>query len=342
MPTTPTADAPSGQPKAATIYDVARLAGVSHQTVSRLLKGENTLSPRTRRRVEKALAELDYRPNEAARTLATRRSQRIGAFISDLHDWAPQRILAGVADAARDAGYVLEIIPVDPRASESIRQAIAVMNKTALAGVVVLSPTDPVIESLDLARLRMPVEVESEPDLTSLPDTAQAHPFTKLVDHLADLGHRRFFHIAGPPTWRAARNRTLAYRNRLHELGLTEAGSAVGDWTSASGYAAMASFPRSDPPTAIISANDLMALGAEHWLHEHGYAVPRDVSIVGFDGLPETRFFHPPLTTIQIDFEELGRRTVARLLAQLSEEASADPWRVPHTLVIRESSGPAR
>ena len=128
----------------ATIYTVAERAGVSHQTVSRYLRGE-TLRPDNRERVEQAMNALDYQVNEMAQALATKKSHRIGAFVFDLDDWAPQRILAGAAKAARSAGYILDILRVDPEDAVSLRNAVRLMNRTTLAGVGVSSPSDPVL-----------------------------------------------------------------------------------------------------------------------------------------------------------------------------------------------------
>ncbi|MFZ0529152.1 MAG: LacI family DNA-binding transcriptional regulator [Propionicimonas sp.] len=326
--------------RAATIYDVAEAAGVSHQTVSRLLKGEQNIGPKRRERIEQALRDLHYSPNEAARTLATNRARRIGALISDLRDWAPQQILSGAAVAARSAGYVLDIVVVDLADVESVRQAVAILRRGALAGVVVLAPSDPLLETLDLGGMDAPVVVEGEPDLSLPGGDLAGHPFGALVDHLAELGHRSFFHIAGPVAWRAARNRTVVYRDRLRAGGFADLGTVPGDWTADSGYAAMAAF---DPAaTAVVAANDLMALGAMSWLAEHGFRVPDDVSVVGFDGVPEGRFFVPPLTTVQVDLEGLGRQTVASLLSRVEGRDPGPPMRTPELVVRNSSAAPRR
>lgn len=337
MPEPPESPARSG--RAPTIYTVAEVAGVSHQTVSRFLKGE-ALRPANRLRVEQAMASLDFQVNDDARALATSRPRRIGAFVFEVDDWAPQRVLAGAAEAARAAGYILDIVRVDVANTASIDQAVRLMNRTTLAGVVVISPSDPVLEQLNLQRLRVPWVVEAEPEVPDDSDAALTHPFAKVMDHLMGLGHRRFFHVGGPDTWLAARNRRATYRAFVRRYGLTDCGQTEGDWGAAWGYAAMASSPLDAAPTAITAASDQLALGVLHWLHEHGVRVPEDVSVTGYDGIPDTAYFWPSLTTVSVDFAEQGRRTVEALLRGEARSGRPDPGRPPAAeLVPRASTG---
>jgi LacI family transcriptional regulator len=338
MVTTPSVDAEL-PPRPATIYDVARVAGVSHQTVSRLLKGESNIGPKRRQRIEDALRELSYTPNEAARTLATRKPRKIGAVITDLQDWAPQQILRGAADAARAAGYVLDIVAVDVNDEAKVGDALAVLNRRSHAGAIVLASSDATLTALERIGLDLPYVLEIEAPLVPGDAAIAAHSYAQIVDHLASLGHERFFEITGPGIWRAARVRDLVYRSRIEELGLIHIGAAEGDWGAASGYAAMATFDRH--ATAVVAANDLMALGAMFWLREQGLRVPEDVSVVGYDGLPEGQFYVPPLTTMTVDFLALGRHTVQKLL-EIIEPAASKPVRLSTELTVRSSTGPVR
>lgn len=322
----------------ATIYTVAERAGVSHQTVSRYLKGES-LRPANRARVEEAMAALDYRVNDEARALATKKSQRIGAIIFDADDWAPQRVLAGAAEAARSAGHILDIVRVDPDDDRSIADALRLMNRTMLAGVVVISPSDPVLERLHLDRLKVPWVVEGEPFLRPGKERVREHPFAQVVEHVADQGHTRFFHVGGPTTWLAARNRALAYQDVLERRGLIDCGQTTGEWGPATGYAAMASYPFDDAPTAIIAASDQLALGVLFWLREHGFSVPDDVSVSGYDGIADAAFYWPPLTTVAVDFADLGRATVRALLNERHRSGRPDLGPPGSTLVVRASTG---
>lgn len=185
----------------------------------------------------------------------------------------------------------------------------------------------------------IPYVIESEPQLRAGEAGKADHPFRLLVDHLAGFGHQRFFSIAGPGDWEAARIRDLVYRERVGLLGLEHVGGAAGDWSAESGYVAMDSFDRS--ATAIVVANDLMALGALYWLQERGIRVPQDVSVVGYDGLPEGRFYIPPLTTVAADFLTLGRRISQQLLATL-EPGSPPPVEAHAKLVVRASTAQPR
>jgi len=338
MSISPQAEAASS-PRPATIYDVAKLAGVSHQTVSRLLRGADNIGPKRRQRIEDALRELSYTPNEAARTLATRKPRKIGAVITDLQDWAPQQILRGAAEAARTAGYVLDIVAVDVNDDAKVGDALAVLSKRSHAGAIVLASTDATLAALDEIGLDLPYVLEIEAQLDPGQPAVAQHSYARIVDHLAGLGHRSFFEITGPMVWRASRVRDLVYRSRVEELGLTHVGSAEGDWGAASGYAAMATF---DPSaTAVVAGNDLMALGAMFWLREQGLRVPEDVSVVGYDGLPEGEYYVPPLTTMTVDFAALGRRTVQELL-DIIEPGSGTPVQPTTELTVRASTGPAR
>lgn len=339
LPETHTSPPSEAGARPATIYDVAKAAGVSHQTVSRLLKGEQNIKPNLRTRVEQALKDLDYTPNEAARALATRRSRKIGAVITDLEDWAPQQILRGVAAAARQAGYVLEIVPVDITSRTRAVDSVSLLSRVSHAGAVVLASSDQTVAALDEIGLDLPVVVEIEPELVPGDPRVVEHPSRLVVDHLAELGHERFFEITGPANWRAARARSVAYRERVDTLGLTHLGSVEGDWSAASGYAAMAAFDRG--ATAVVAANDLMALGAMYWLGERSIGVPHEVSVVGYDGVPEGQFYSPPLTTVTADFVAMGGRAVQQLL-NLIEPGSVLVEDSPISLTVRSSTGPAR
>lgn len=327
---------PPGKP--ATIYTVAERAGVSHQTVSRYIKGES-LRPANAARVEKAMAEFAYRVNDVARALATNTSKRIGAFIFDADDWAPARVLSGAAGAAREAGYILDIVRVDPNNAVAIDQAIDLMNSTTLAGVVVLSPSDTVLERLGPSRLQVPWVVEAESDRTAGGPRTLEHPFAQVVEHLASLGHERFFHVGGPANWLSARNRHAAYREVIAHHGLVDCGATTGEWNAAAGYAAMAEYPLDAAPTAIVAASDQLALGVMHWLREHGAAIPEDVSVSGYDGLVDAAYYWPPLTTVAVDFAQLGRFTVQALLDQVGLGGRPDVGGGPAAeLVVRAST----
>ncbi|MBL0885211.1 LacI family DNA-binding transcriptional regulator [Myceligenerans indicum] len=334
---------PRDDGKPATIYDVAKAAGVSHQTVARYLRGYQGIRPATRERVVAALEELDYRPNLTARSLTTGRSHRIGALTHEIDKHGPSNIAQGAAAAARRAGYVLDIFTLDMGDPGSIRDTLDLLRQHDLAGILALTSTDEMSAAIEAARFTVPVYLGGEPD-----DTATEHSeltgvgFPALVDHLAELGHSSFLHVAGPATWPAARNRTQAYQEALAARGLHSAGIVAGDWTARSGHDAVAALGPHLDASAIVAANDQMALGAMLALRRQGLDVPRDISVTGVDDIPDAAYFAPPLTTLRIDFAAQGRDIVGALLAQID---GRQPERsvTPHSeLVVRESTGRAR
>lgn len=325
-----------------TIYDVAEAAGVSHQTVSRFLKGEG-VRPRNRERVVQALAELGYRPNSAARALATSKSHRIAVLTQEMGEVGPGRILQGANKEAREAGYLLDIMPLDVRDRAAIDEAIQEVNSQDIAGILALVSTDEMIEAFEHADFRVPAFIGAEEDDArgEHPEQRNARGMDLVVDHLAGLGHRRLFHIAGPRRWVAARNRELAFEHALEKVGLSPAGVAYGDWSAASGYDVASRIPRDDGITAVVAANDQMALGAILALSQAGLSVPGDVSVTGFDDIPEAAYFIPPLTTVRLDFEEQGRDALRRLVS-LIDDRPVSAASMSAELVLRASTGPAR
>ncbi|NUT58433.1 MAG: LacI family DNA-binding transcriptional regulator [Agromyces sp.] len=328
--------------KPATIYDVAQAAGVSHQTVSRFLKGFEGIRPATRERVERALDELDYRPNLTARSLKSGRSHRIGALTHDLSQVGPSRVAEGASAAAREAGYVLDLISLDVRNPRAIEESLDLLTQHALAGVLALSNTDEMTRAFETSEFRVPAYVHTEADdaVTGHPSDLTGVGIPALIDHLAGLGHRTLLHIAGPGNWSASRNRILAFEAGVERAGLASAGILAGDWSAKSGYEAVGSLPEV-PATAILAANDQMALGAMLALKERGLRVPEDVSVVGIDDIPEAAYYDPPLTTVRIDFESRGRQTLLTLLARIEATDVRQIDVPPPELVVRRSSGPA-
>ncbi|WP_353808732.1 LacI family DNA-binding transcriptional regulator [Agromyces sp. SYSU T00194] len=342
----PVAVAP-GARKAATIYDVARAAGVSHQTVSRYLKGYEGIRPATREKVERALKDLDYRMNMTARSLAMRRSNRVAALVHDIVQVGPSKTAQGASSAAHDAGYVLDFISLDFRDRAAIDEALELVARQDLAGVIAMSTTDHMAAAFAATEFRMPAfivpEDEDDDDLRSDdPQSVHGHGMKLAIDHLVGLGHRRFFYIAGPTGWSSARNRAAAYHFALEHHGIASIGQAEGDWSPASGYAAAHQAAVRTDATALLVANDQMALGAMLALEEHGMRVPDDVSVVGFDDIPEARFFRPPLTTVRQDFDLQGRIAFGRLLQLIDgPDAYTVPPNVPE-LIVRRSTAPMR
>jgi DNA-binding LacI/PurR family transcriptional regulator len=322
--------------------DVATRAGVSHQTVSRVVNGHPNVAPRTRARVERAIAELGYRPNVAARALVTGSTRTIGIITMHLNQYGPAQTLVGLEKAAREAGYSVSVAILDDMA---VREVVDRFVAQRVDAVVALSTNDDAARALGALDLPVPLVVVQVGGNASRPavyvdQEAGARLATR---HLLDLGHRTVHHIAGPPDWQEARARVAGWRAELEETGAPLPGCPCGDWTPSSGFAAggqlVALIREGEPVSAVFVANDQMALGLLAALHRAGLCVPGDVSVVGFDDVPEAAYFTPPLTTVRQDFAELGRRGVQLLLAQLrGEELHLDP--VPAQLIVRSSTGP--
>ncbi|MGN6127345.1 MAG: LacI family DNA-binding transcriptional regulator [Humibacter sp.] len=322
-----------------TIYDVARVAGVSHQTVSRLLKGDQGIKPANRERVLQALDQLDYRPNLNARSLATRSSHRIAVLTQELGHVGPGKIVQGAAAEARLYGYVLDIITLDVGNRANVEQGIRAVNQQDVAGILALASTDELRAAFDRADFRIPVLLGGEGDESSdaAPLQVCAVAIPELVDHLVGLGHRDFMHIAGPENWPAARNRARAFSSALKRHGVELAQTVYGDWSAASGYTAVKALPENARFTAVLAANDQMALGAMLALQERGLSVPTDVSVTGIDDIPEAAYLMPPLTTVHLNSEEEGRVAFRNLLAQLKGE-TASPAMVEGRVILRKST----
>ncbi|GAB3168883.1 LacI family DNA-binding transcriptional regulator [Myceligenerans halotolerans] len=327
----------------ATIRDVAALARVSHQTVHRFLQGYEGIRPATRERVVEALAALDYRPNLTARSLTTGRSSRLGALTHELDQFGPSKIIQGATRAARDAGYVLDIVSLDMGDPAEIGQALEMLTRHDLAGILALASSDHMARAFDAADFRVPAYLAGEDDEFAGHHASQLTTvgFPALIDHLAALGHRRLLHIAGPPAWSAARNRARAFENAVAAHGLESAGVVRGDWSARSGHEAVSAFLAETEFTAVVAANDQMALGALLALRERGLRIPEDVSVTGVDDIPDAAYFSPPLTTLQVDFFTQGRRAVEQLLARITgRELPDDDGALPSRLVVRKSTGP--
>jgi LacI family repressor for deo operon, udp, cdd, tsx, nupC, and nupG len=328
--------------RAATIYEVARLAGVSHQTVSRYMADPSKLKAATAQKVEQAMAELKYSPNLTARSLRTKATYRLLALVPGGSPYFPSRMLNGAAATARAAGYQLDVVALESTGPERTARLRGILDGGPYAGILSFVP----IPGSDLlqAQGRIPVVIAGEYDdkMRGQGRIADGSAARAVVAHLAGLGHRRIAHIAGPQEWPAARNRLAVYRQAVSDEGIEDGGVAHADWSSASGYTAARTLMADTSITAIFAANDQLAIGAMRALHDLGLRVPADVSVVGWDDQPESAFLVPSLTTVQMELEAQGSSTINQLLAALTPDAQAPPEPGPTgmRLVLRESSGP--
>ena len=321
--------------------DVATVAGVSHQTVSRVLNGFSKIRPATRDRVLAAIEELGYRRNTAARTLVTRRSGTIGVITADMNHFGPASTLRGLESASRAAGYGLSLAGLPDISATSLRAAVDQVLDQSVEAVVMIVAHRAALNLAQSLHIAVPF-VLIEGDLSATPLTAgvdQIAGARLATNHLLDLGHRSVLHLPGPLDWLEATARREGWEMALNKHDLPVPPLLVaGDWSSRSGYEAGMAMVRESTPTAVFVANDQMALGLLHALHEAGLRVPEDVSVVGFDDVPESGDFTPPLTTIRQDFQEVGQRTMALLLRVLGGEANASEPLVEPLLIVRSST----
>ena len=326
--------------KRATIYDVARHAGVSHQTVTRFLNGFEGIRPATREKVQAAIDELNYRPNGAARWLRSRQSNRIGILAHRMELSGPGRIIAGATTAARSRGYVLDIASMDGEDADSVDAALDVVMEHQIAGVFATAQTDVVREAVANRGLDVPISIDSGEGLSSSGTNPRAHPGRLAAAHLADLGHRRVAFVNGPGVWIAAGERRSGFFAVAAERDLDVVWEYEGDWSAEAGYRAAQQLP--DDVTAVALANDSMAIGLIFGLAERGRRVPDDVSVIGMDDAPESRFHLPSLSTIRLDFEGEGAYLMNVLIAKIEGADAADVpgYRLPE-LVQRGSTAEA-
>lgn len=328
--------------RSATIYDVAAQAGVSPQTVSRVLRGFEGVRPATRTKVLDALKELEYRPNEAARSLRTRRVNRIGALVHAMSSTGPGRTLEGAAMAARKRGYVLDIVPMDGDDPASIAMAFTLASEHQIAGIIATAKTDAVRATLDRQAGSVPVAMIETVTPEGFDMSHDEAIGALAADHLIALGHRDVAYVGGPPAWDAAIERERGFVARVRRLGGRVVWSRSGDWSASSGHAAgqalLASRAR---PTAVAAANDASAIGVIAALAARGVSVPGDMSVIGADDIPEAQFHLPSLTTIALDFEGEGAGLVERLLLEIGELGDgAVTVPDPPSVVARDSTAP--
>ncbi|MFD4509213.1 LacI family DNA-binding transcriptional regulator [Streptomyces sp. NPDC058457] len=326
--------------------DVAQLAGVSSQTVSRVSNGHPGVVSSTREQVLAAMRDLGYRPNSAARALRYGRFNTIGVILFSLSSTGSSRTVEAIATHAAAEGYAITLIPIDVATQDNVLGAFTRMGELAVDAVIVIME----IHLLDSATVQLPpgvhvVVVDSDAgDRYSVVDTDQADGARRAVRHLLELGHRTVWHVAGPESSYAAQRRAQAWWAVLAEAGCPVPAPRRGDWSAESGYAAGLALAQEPGCTAVFAANDQMALGLLRAFHERGRSVPADISVVGFDDTPDAAFFIPPLTTVHQDFAEVGRRCVEGVLRQIRTRDDSRPGTdlVPARLVIRDSTAPPR
>lgn len=332
-------DTSSGRRRTIGVRDVADRAGVSRQTVSRVLNDHPDVAPETKERVLAAMAELGYRMNNAARALGTRRSRTLGVLASDARLYGPSRSLAALEASAREAGYWVSAAFADAADAHAVIAAVDHLVVQGVEGIVVVAPHAQTLDALAALHIEVPVVTLHSAGLgaTGL-SVDQAAGARLAVAALADAGHTRIAHLAGPADWLEAESRAEGFAAELVARGLTPGPVIAGDWSAGSGYAAADAVRRSGV-TAVFAANDQMALGLLGALHEAGLTVPGDISVVGFDDAPDAAYYWPALTTVRQDFEEIARRAVAAVIGGAGAAALTP---LAPVLVSRASVAPPR
>src|SRR5690242_2388569 len=325
--------------------DVARLAGVSHQTVSRVINDSRHVRAETRERVEIAMRQLNYRPNSVARALVTGRSKTLGVVSFDTTLYGPASTLYGIERAAHEAGYFITIASLEALDRPSVLDAIERLRVQGVDGILVIAPQEGGARALMQAPAGVPlVALEAGPrDVVPLASVDQVAGAQLATEHLLGLGHATVWHIAGPAGWPEAEDRVRGWRGALEAAGAAVPPPLPGDWSARAGYELTQGLLGEPEVTALFVANDQMALGALRALHEAGRRVPRDVSVVGFDDIPEAPYLLPPLTTVRQDFAELGRHSLALLVEQISTGARrGEQLRFAPSLIVRGSTTAVR
>jgi DNA-binding LacI/PurR family transcriptional regulator len=332
--------------RAPVMADVARRAGVSHQTVSRVLNDHPNVREETRERVLQAIEQLKYRRNSSARALVTRRTQTLGVVAFDTTLYGPASTLFGIEQAAREAGYFVSIVSLKTITKNSVADAIGYLIDHSVDGLIIIAPQRTAVDALDVLPADLPIVVVEGGQAPDLPVVCvdQAEGAAAMTQHLLDLGHETVWHIAGPTDWLEAEGRMTAWRATLERAGARVPDVLYGDWSPRSGYDAGRQLAEQkaagEDITAVFVANDQMALGLLRAFREAGIDVPGEISVAGFDDIPESEYFAPPLTTVRQDFGAVGRSSIGVLLDRIENGPGLPPQRivVPATQVIRAST----
>jgi DNA-binding LacI/PurR family transcriptional regulator len=320
--------------------DVARLAGVSHQTVSRVLNDHPNVRPRTRESVLAAIRELGYRRNAAARTLVTGRTNTIGVISFGSTLYGPASMLHSIERAAHSKFSVL--IASLPRLDKrSMLAAADRLLDQRVDGIIVIAQLASAVRALTAIAGDVPLVGVGCGISAPLPSVVIDNPggAAAATRYLLDLGHRTVHHVAGPTQFLDAEERIDGWQRELRAAGAQPPRVLHGDWSARSGYDIGHQLTGMPGVSAVFSANDQMALGLLRAFSDRGVRVPDDISLVGFDDIPEAGYFVPPLTTVRQDFTELGRQALHLLIdGILGDQQLQPPLPVAPELIVRASA----
>ncbi len=328
--------------KRITLYDVARQAGVSYQTVSRVINNHPHVAVETRQRINAIIDDLGYRPSRAARSLATQRSCTLGIVTFGVNYYGPAQMMLNAERAAKAQGYSLRLSSIAQVSLEEVHEAIGGLRDQMVDGIILIVPTMGIrYAQLAEACGEIPfveTDTEASPEIPSV--VIDQNAGSRLAtEYLLGLGHRAICEISGPLNWYSAAARHGSWQATLESAGLTPGDHVEGDWTATSGYeAARCLLERGATFTALVVGNDQMALGAMRALSEAGHRIPDDISVVGFDDVPEAAYFEPPLSTVRQDFAALGEQSVEYLVSLIDKPDTPRQQRVVQPRFIARSS----
>jgi DNA-binding LacI/PurR family transcriptional regulator len=308
-----------------------------------VINGSSSIRPETKARVEQAIEELGYRPNTAARALVTRRSGIVGIVGTNSALYGPSSIQRSVQEAARAAGYFSSLVPLAEVTLDELRGALDHLSRQSVEASVMIAAQEDALAVVHSTNAGLPLIVV-EGDLSGRGLSVgvdQIDGARQATQHLIDLGHRAIDHIAGPMTYTEAKGRRTGYEAAMREAGLVPGELWEGDWTPASGYRIGRELTRKGAATGVFVANDQMTIGMLHAFAEAGVRVPHDVSVVGFDDIPEAGYLNPALTTVRQDFHAVGQRAIDLVTATLNGLTTNVPL-LPPELIIRDSTAAPR
>jgi DNA-binding LacI/PurR family transcriptional regulator len=323
------------------IDDVARRAGVSVPTVSRVLTGAAKVSEDKRARVLAAIDELKFRPSAAARALVARQPRTIAVLAGDTSHYGYAETIRGIEESARNAGYLVTITVVETPHEDSVDVAVSLVLNQPLAGVIVLKFDPAGVAALQKIPADIPTVSISGVRENGVPQAVfqEAAAAEHLVNHLLELGHRTVHHVRVPPS-RKEDGRTTGWRRALKVAGLAIPEPVDATWEPESGRLIGRELAETPGVTAIFCGNDEIAMGVIRGLTERGKAVPGDISVVGFDDHPLAAMWNPPLTTVRQDFASLGVRAFGLLDNLLAGQPVKKFSAELPPVIIRESSAP--
>ncbi len=329
--------------KTVTLHDVAKASGVSYQTVSRVINHHSNVAEETRERVLQAIQNLNYRPNRAARSLVTNRSDTIAIISFGTAFYGPGQMLENIIQHARKSGFRVLPSSLQQLGFDDVKAAVDELHELLIDGIIMIAPivADFVSEIGELTGDIPFIQIDTKPK----PGIAsvvidQSHGSKLAVEHLINLGHRQIAEISGPMNWYDAIMRHQSWADTMDQHELPHHMSVEGDWSAQSGYEGIESLLSSGAKfTGLVAANDQMALGAIAALSAQGFQVPEDTSVVGFDDIPESGYFLPALTTIHQNFEALGEQSVEYLVSLIRRPNTPIHQRVLYPeLIVRNST----